>query len=244
MELGKPINIDPFLKSERERIYRVGVELEGGWITLPKGTKVIRDSSVNLNMDERSIPVNYVGEMPSHILEVKAVPEWMRVHYPQVVNETCGMHVHMSMRTSFQYQMLMEPEYPGTLVAYIGKWAKGEKLTKGHPIWARLAGKSPYCQLVFAANEQINNTDKDYDRNRVGHRYTVINYCWRRWNTIECRLLPMMATPEQGINAVMEVIRITNAFLIATSPKGRKVYTAEHKDDPNSSTSEMWKVVV
>lgn len=219
-KLGAPLNIDRFRGSRiRNRVYRVGIELEGGWTKLPSGVRALQhDGSIQGLLDPSGNPL-HVGELPSSPLTLEEWGKWLRKHYPQIVNQSCGMHVHLSFRTALTYSRLMCPEYPGTIVNEITRWAKHENLPKDHTIWSRLKGKSVYCQHVYSADEQVRNTSKDHNRERAGHRYTVINYCWARVSTLECRLLPMMDTAERAERLVQEYIDITNAFLMATGKR-------------------------
>ena len=222
-----PVDIDKWLGKARSRIYRVGVELEGGWDKLPqKGVVIVHDGSVRFP----GKIVDYIGEIPSPALEVSALPRWMGIFHPQHVNETCGMHVHMSFMSALCYARLMRPEYPATIIKYVEKWARAEELPAAHPIWDRLAGKSRFCQHVFHADEQVSTVRKDHDQQRPGHRYTVMNYCFNTNGTMECRLLPMMEKAEQSIRAVQEIINITNAFLVVTAQKEKKVKVAIDED--------------
>ena len=203
----------------RNRVYRVGLELEGGWSKLPPGVRLAHDGSVRFQ-----IPVPHIGEFPSGVLDIaKGSPTfwqtWLKINYPQFVNETCGMHVHLSFKTAFAYNRIMTAQYPATVVKEFIAWAKREELPVTHPIWPRLAGQSRYCQHKFDADAQVRNIDKDHNQERVGHRYTVINYCYGRYSTAECRLLPMMDTVERATRAIQELLDITNAFLVALPVK-------------------------
>lgn len=225
--LGPPLDLDSFLKA-RNRVHRVGIELEGGWAKVAPGINIVRDGSVRFNEDTiYGLKLRYVGELASPPLEVKTPSnEWspeflsfMRTNYPLTHNDTCGMHVHLSFTSCFAYQRLMVPSYPGTIVAYMSKWAAQQGLPLTHPIWDRLANKSRYCQHLFYADDQSRSRGKDYDQHREGHRYTLINYCWSRYQTLECRLLPMMGTVDLAISAIQEIVTITNAFLRATAKR-------------------------
>lgn len=219
VEHGPPHDLGKVKGSAPNRIYRIGIELEGGWTSLPAGTNdLIHDGSVSIPRDI-TCPNLRTGELANGPMTMTEWQAWMRSHYPQKVNETCGMHVHLSPRNALVYSRLMDPRYPGTVVAYINNWAKAEGLPKDHPIWARLKGKSIYCQHLYMADDQIRNTQKDHSRERVGHRYTVINYCHGRWGTVECRLLPMLDSVEQATRLVQEYVDITNAFLRVTRKK-------------------------
>lgn len=223
--LGPALDIDRYLERNiKNRINLVGVELEGGWNKLPGEYHIQRDGSVRFGAAGDDLAkialIKHVGEIPLPPLSTKEFPSVMKLYYPSYVNATCGMHVHLSTNKAFAYQRLMVNKpysYPGTIVEYMTRWAKREAgLNKAHPIWARLAGKNEYCQHVFHADEQTKTSSKDFDHHRPGHRYTVISYCWGRYKTLECRLLPMMDTAEQGVRAVQEIVNITNAFLAAS----------------------------
>lgn len=240
-DLGKPLDIDKYRVGSPNRIYRIGIELEGGWIKLPTGTKALEhDGSVII---ERGIgePQLHIGELANGPMTMLEWEAWLRSHYPQRVNGTCGMHVHLSPRTALSYSRLMCPEYPGTVVAYVKKWAEREGLVKDHPIWPRLRGKSVFCQHLYMADDQIRNTNKDHNRERLGHRYTVINYCHGRHGTIECRLLPMMDTADQSQRLIQELVDITNGFLRATRKKESRL-VASVDSEPESNQEVVMEI--
>lgn len=212
----KSVDLTNVVKS-KNRIYRLGIELEGGWDKPPKSGKIERDGSVAVDC------IYAQGELPSPPLAVEDYKQWMIDHYPHKVNDTCGMHIHMSFQSALTYQRLMDPKYPATILAYVRKWSKDQKLKDNHPIWHRLNGDSPYCRHQFTADDQVMAVDKDFNRERRGNRYTVVNYCWSRTSTLECRLLPAMSSVELAIDAIDNLINITNGFLVATAKKEAKV---------------------
>jgi hypothetical protein len=215
METVTPFNIDNLLGRVKNRVRRVGVELEGAWKKLPAGTLTLEhDGSVFRNRK----PVGYnVGELPLSPIVPAALPNVLRHHYPHKVNSTCGMHVHMSFSTLWHYNLLMVPEYQETIVHYVTLWAKKEKFKDDHHIWARLRGESEFCLKEFWPDIQASTKRKTHSMGALGHRYTMIHYCGRQM-TIECRLLPMMAKTDQAIRAIQLVIDITNACLYMLGP--------------------------
>lgn len=212
LDAVKPINIDEHLgKPMKNRVALVGVELEGGWVTLPPGVAQLEhDGSVF----QGQLPVGaaYMGECTIGPLYPAGIGELLKTHYPPKINHTCGMHVHMSFELLWQYHLLMVPEYQETVLHYLTLWAKehpnvfGEK----HHIWERLAGKSRYCQKQFWPDAQAGTKRKGHDQTAYGHRYTAIHYCGR-FNTIECRVLPMMPNTKLALSAINRLIEITNA---------------------------------
>lgn len=152
------------------------------------------------------------GEIPSPPLEPKDVEKWVTDYYPHKVNETCGLHVHMSFKSALRYSRLMVPEYPATVIMELTRWAQEERLPSSHPFWARISGKSQFCKLEFYPDEQAIKA-KDHNQNGIGNRYTVINYCFRSHSTIECRVLPMFDDASQSFRAIKRLLDITSAFL-------------------------------
>lgn len=230
----------------KKRIYRVGIELEGGWNKAPEGCKIDHDGSVIIQIPATCLEDIYspaqvksantnglflewkghfknilTGEIPSMVLAPGDFPTWMTKYYPNYVNDTCGLHVHMSFTSAMHYQKLMTPVYTQKIIEHITKWAKAEGLPKSHPIWSRLSGKSRFCQNKFYGDEQVRKTGKDYNREAHGNRYTMVNYCFNLHNTLEVRLLPMFEGSEQAIRAVHAILDITNACL-ASSVMGRE----------------------
>lgn len=216
-KLGKALILPEGLGTFKNQVYRIGIELEGAWAKVPRGTKIIRDGSVTFRPGDfgpEGPSANLqIGELPSPPLELEAYPGWLKTYFPTHINATCGMHVHLSFRTALQYQRLMDPKYPATIVAYVRKWAEREGLPPENPIWPRLKGESRYCQHLFHADQQVKFQDKTFNQDQPGHRYTVINYCYSRYTTLECRLLPMFPTAKQAQSAIDELVSITNAFL-------------------------------
>src|SRR3990167_5043534 len=275
----EPLDISKYHHKCRNRVYLVGVELEGGWNKLPQpDVSIVRDGSVVIEpqplptdqatrflelsrkyqrgtiqeseigefqkltrLMEKTRP-KYVGEIPSPPLDYGEVEKWMKTFYPQHVNNTCGLHVHMSFRTILTYQRLMAASYQATIIAELLKWAKAEGLSKDNPLWDRLAGKSEYCQDKFWADDQVKTNRKDFDHNRPGHRYTHISFRWGEHQTIECRTLPMFVDPNQSIRAVKEVISITNAFLVADARREPKAL-ADLRTEDNHFQEEMIECV-
>jgi hypothetical protein len=224
--LPDPVAIDKFLSKvvqanlTSNRINRIGIELEGGWKKLPPHTNLTRDSSIHIDDPDGNI---HIGELPSPPLALEEWQKWMKTCYPSHTNESCGLHTHMSFKSALTYQRLMDPRYLSTMVAYLIMWAKSKGFPSTHPIWPRLEDKSEYCQHRFYADMQIRDTRKDFDHNKEGCRYTAISYHYSRLGTIECRILPMMETVDEGIEAVKQVLDITNAYLLATNVKEKKV---------------------
>ncbi len=223
---AEPLNIDSLLGHVRNRISRVGIEVEGGWDPryVPQGVNIEHDGSVQIPPNG---PIRYMnGEIASEPMAPARYPLWMKKFYPTAVNETCGLHVHMSFESIRHYASLMIPEYQETICEYLSRWAKEEGIAKSHHIWGRLEGKSRFCRKNFWPEMQAKQNRKDHDQEREGNRYTLINYCHGLHGTLECRVLPMFDNVETSIHAVKAVLDITNACVLHLGKerdKGTKV---------------------
>lgn len=215
---AKPLDLEGVLGQVKNRVALAGVELEGGWKELPAGVAALEHDGSVFNK-RPPVGANYIGELPIGPVVPAALPTLITRNHPHKINSTCGMHVHMSFESLLHYGLLMVPEYQETMLVYLTKWAKKQVNSKGQPlfnddhyIWARLRGESEFCRKNFWPDAQAATKRKGFDRNAKGNRYTVIHYCGRQ-NTVECRVLPMMATPRHAVGAVQEVIDITNACI-------------------------------
>lgn len=253
----KHVNIDDKLGKVRNRVYRIGVELEGGWKRLPPKVQLVRDGSVmfpNISQtDAYGKTIFHVGELPSPILLPKGksgqltLETWLNANYPSHVNETCGMHCHMSFMNAFQYQQLMSDEsVMWTVVEYIKRWADAQVERKNiphdHCIFERLAGRSEFCQLVWHPDDQAQKVRKDYDHHGHGHRYTVLNYAFSKTGTIECRLLPMMPNAAIALDAIERVMQIMSALLVHIADTNQVFLDGRAAGKGEKGVSESWVV--
>lgn len=201
----------------KNRILRVGIELEGGWAKLPEGWNLEHDGSVRIPppMGMRIL----TGELPSPPLELPRekifshIDQFIDQCYPPYVNHTCGLHVHVSFKNEFLYQKMMSEDLMKLTISGFTAWAGEKNLPKDHPLWSRLRGESEYCQPRFDAERQSKVTRKTHDRNMPGNRYTMWNYCHKFHSTCECRMLPMMESPQLAKEAIHHLINIVNAYL-------------------------------
>lgn len=182
-------------------VNRVGIELEGGWFD-PVDFQLEHDGSVRVDADRS-------GEIPSPPLAPRAIPAWMREHYPDAVNASCGMHVHVSVKHQWHYARLMDREFLDFMKEALTAWGTRLAIRQDHPFWSRLRGENQYCTPEHHPELQIQHKDKG------GERYTMLNYVWGRYRTVECRVLPAFAACEIGISAVYAVVDAFEAFLRA-----------------------------
>ena len=157
----------------------------------------------------------YKGEIVSKPIPVEKVEAWVAKCYPQHINETCGLHVHMSFHHRTNYARLMTPDFTPFIVDKVREWAETEKLPADHPQWERLLKRDhPHCAHQYLADGQVKMTRKDFEsRGKSYSRYTFVNYCDGQHHTIEVRGLSMPPTAEMATRAIMVVVNGTNEFL-------------------------------
>ena len=160
----------------------------------------------------------FKGEIVSKPMAVSKMPGWLAHAYPKYVNETCGLHVHMSFHYRVNYSRLMVPEFTHWMVNRLREWAEAEKLPADHPQWNRFDPTHPWtlqhCSHAYLGEGQVKATRKDYEsRGKPHSRYTFINYCDGMHKTIEVRGMSMPETAEQAQRAIIAVLDATNSFL-------------------------------
>lgn len=224
----QPLNLDRFMPPNlpENRVALMGIELEGGWVKAKLANNVRPEPDGSVFKEARKADPYWLqskgcdlsGEIVSKPMLPAGVPAWMRKFYPFFVDKTCGLHVHMSFESMKNYERLMVPEFPITMLEYLKRWANKQELPPEHPLWDRLADQSKYCQHKFWPDEQVRlerlKSAEYYDQDRKGSRYTVINYCYRLHGTMECRILPMFESVNLSISAVELVRDVTNASLV------------------------------
>lgn len=208
------------------RIKAIGLELEGGWSpTSPAARRVKHDGSV------RGIDGNYqVGEVCSVPLEdFSAAEKWLKENYPQHVNESCGLHVHVSL-PPLHYMRLMDPGFERVfLEAMEDFWSKYRSEPAFDQFRSRLDGQNQYCQKAFRPEEQIFRREMYGDRTgaHAHPRYSQLNYCWGRHGTMECRLFPCFPQVNHAVEAVRSFTDAINNFLATCQPEKPIVISVE-----------------
>jgi len=177
------------------RDYRlIGLELEGAWNRYIN-ERIRTDVSVNARGD-------MVGEIGSPPMRLPQALIWMRENYPDVVNASCGLHVHVSLN-DLDTARLTDPKFYEMFQQRFTEWGERNKI-KG-TFWTRLKGKNRYCKNNFVPYQQLSGN---------GDRYTQINFCsYRKYKTVECRMLPAFKNVETSQLAVIEFVKIVQDYL-------------------------------
>ena len=187
------------------KINLIGVELEGGWHEKPEKYPIIHDGSVGVN-------ARYYGEIPSPPMKPNAIVKFIDECYPDVVNSSCGFHVHISTKSSKDYGALMTEAFYLDFVKWAKALGKKMKLDLNHEFYKRLEdrnGYSTYCRKgVPNFMEQVVATGKQ------GVRYKQLNFCWSQHGTLEMRLMPAWAKKSEAIFALASYLRFVNGWLV------------------------------
>ncbi len=206
-----------------DRINKVGIELEGGWTKARSPKNPVHDGSVKLGTAD--IPLHYIGETVSPPLDITLIGDWINSNIPDYVNETCGVHVHISTKSDSDYMALMSSEFEVFFHNSMKEFGKRMEYSQSHPFWERLEGSNPFCARDFRPDEQAIRTDKR------GPRYSQLNYCYSLHGTLECRLFPGSTDPGEVYSFVMAFLECVNKFLM----------TEAVKKSPFDKTYEIWE---
>jgi hypothetical protein len=177
----------------------VGVELEGGWSTSP-------DCEMHSDGSLRDLTREFSGEISSPPMIPELVTDWVRKNYPDQVNKSCGLHVHVSFKSDLEYQTFMRRKFFLWFVQKLKNFGTRNKIEYDQ-FWNRLSGSNSYCEKKYSPDHQAMVRHKE-----SACRYSILNYCYRLHGTIECRVLPMFDEVETSIKAINEIVRLFNVF--------------------------------
>lgn len=210
----------------------VGIELEGAWDG-QRPENLHGDGSVEIsgydasdcdcddpddcNCQARTARI--VGESSSPPLAISAVSAWIERNYPDETNSSCGLHVHISLRELSYYTRLMEPAfYTRVFIPTMTHFCNAIRHSGDRALFtARLRGDNHFCQDMTMSVIQANYL-------RGTDRYTQLNYDYRQFGTVECRLFPMFSTATRASRAVHAYLRCVHTYLAGISEKKMSVH--------------------
>jgi hypothetical protein len=176
-------------------INKVGLEIEGGWDGTPglspfEDAVLFADGSIDgqtRDPNEGVLETTHVGEVISTPLARPEVEEWLKVHWPNATNRTCGYHIHVSLLSKKSYVLLTRKGFMLRLRKKFLALGEEVKLPSKHPFWKRMSGENTFCQMHFDAGKQINIKVK---RHNDRTRYGFLNFAYNVHGTLELRGLP------------------------------------------------------
>lgn len=199
-----------------QHVAKWGVELEGAWNHEPADSRrLVDDCSVRCCGSYRS-----GAEYRSRILRTwSATCTAVRENYPDVVDGSCGMHVHMSFHHREEIVFLGDSErYQDYLLMKLRRWGVRAAIKNPH-FWSRLEGRNSFCQLSW-------NPRRLVDPGCGDDRYRVVNFsAFHRHGTVEVRVLPMFRNREIALNAIRVVLSATDRYLDRYSSLGRGCFS-------------------
>ena len=154
-----------------------------------------------------------VGEIASEKLRINEVEDFILNNYPDEVNSTCGLHIHMSFKNDKKdYSILATKEFYNFFLSEIETWANNRKINKDSRFYKRLEGVQ-YSKREFLAENQL-NPNSDYS-----DRYAHLNFCYNKHRTLEIRVGNMFDKKEISVEYVHAVIDIVNYYLSVNNTK-------------------------
>lgn len=195
----------------------IGAELEGSWKRIHRDAAILRDPSVRKDESCR-----HSGEAVSPPLDRLGLETWIRSHIPDAVNETCGFHIHVSLRKQKDYLRLTSQRFYALLLKRVNEWGEEKKISKSHHFWRRLSGsftfQTPagnvrnFCRKEFLPEEQLWQTKKGGEGSA---RHCHLNFCYLLHGTVELRLFPAWSTVELYISSLDCFLGVIEEFLLA-----------------------------
>lgn len=232
--------------SNFKNIARFGVELEGGWNRdIPPAVYADcwrNDGSVHA-YGER-----YTGEIATRpYARLSFLNKFITEMYPDIVDVSCGMHIHFSTPTLGIYDRYLDTRFNSGLLKYLRslahrtedrfraeniKWDKGidwlYHRLDGNCGHARVTAPPIDMQLIAAGKRDV--------------RYHAINYCYTLRKTIEIRVLPMFQRVENALYFIERTLSYAERF--ASLPSVAKNGIIVEVDENLSGTSSPYIVNV
>lgn len=220
------------MKAKFNAISKIGVEIEGGWDNLLSVKDYFKsDASVVISsadygyFEEAYIQasneaalenIKARGEIASKPFEsLPASLKWVKEHYPSITHKSCGFHIHISVKETVQYALLMDKAFHVLFTSALESWgAKHCDVVneENDNFWSRVKGENEYCRPHFNPTNQVLG-EWHY------HRYTQLNFCaWWKYKTLECRVFPAFSTKSKALEAVSFFYNFVNEYLQDSKP--------------------------
>lgn len=207
----------------QKHINAIGIEFEGGWAKyIHTDGKAAKFGELGIQVKRKRSPQNlkydgsvrieapeamWKGEIASKPLQIRNIRAWIARNRPEVIDPSCGTHVHVSVTNSNKYTQLTDKAFEEEYLNRMAKWGSRNEVPKNSEFWKRLQGKNSYCKKQHIPENQM------YHVGRGGERYTQLNYCWGLWGTVEFRMLPAFNDPWLTTDSILETCRIVEDFL-------------------------------
>lgn len=183
-------------------IDKVGVEIEGGWNTVPPAGNPGYDGSV-------SVAAAVIGELKSRpLVQWETIEKYVRDNWPHVTHASCGFHIHVSLKSDHLYASLMDERFYNFFLTRMDLFGRTMNITN-QQFWSRLRGENRFCNRRWAAERQAEQTQK------TEVRYAHWNFCYLQHGTAECRMLPTFRKVDTAVASLKEVLGCVEDWLDA-----------------------------
>ena len=161
------------------------------------------------------------GEIASpkfRIDRMKQFRDFTKNNMPFEVNQTCGIHVHVSFNDDLAYAKCMDAEFFEAFRKEVKEFMMDGSFNpdvsdrfynRYHEV---TDGRTNFCANEFVPESQVNETN-GIDFPCENGRYTQLNYAYKKFRTIECRIFPSTTNHEELIRMVEWFIKFTNSYL-------------------------------
>lgn len=196
---------------------KMGVEFEGGWGRLDTPASIDRyyrdvvESRRFVQHGDGSVrtteSTEYRGEWVTLPRTCWAdIVQDVNMGYADVVNDSCGMHVHTSW-SPVNYSRLADHAFWGHFTSFWSEVIRNTPASWNEGDCARVQRRlngAQYCRKEFHPLEQMRGP---------GDRYTQLNYCYKKHKTLECRMLPMFESLQAAVDAVRLLLECYDSYL-------------------------------
>jgi hypothetical protein len=217
-------------------ISKVGMELEGGWssdetelhrLSESGNARVCHDGSV----DDSDSDCGFWGEVVTrNPLKEQEVDAWIDKWFPDSANDSCGFHVHISLKNVLFYSILMSRSfYRNEFTVAVEEFLSRTERTNSEDarrLRKRWQGSNGYCKRndekgqdgEFIIDEDLQAAARCKD----GFRYRHLNFCYTLHKTMECRLAPMFystSLTKQWVHQLCECVNKAITNRLKTTPR-------------------------
>ena len=165
----------------------------------------------HIECEEREGDYYFSGESNSNpCSSMRDLINYLQDNYPDEHDSTCGMHMHISLKSKKAYMTLINSKFKDELMLFYSNWLDENKINEDSRAYQRLKNNT-YCENTFRKEDietQLYARDKD-----SSVRYRVLNYCFSLHNTIELRFLNIFDKKEISSKCVKAIIKFIDSYI-------------------------------
>lgn len=213
-------------------IKKIGIEIESAWLR-PELQQHLHDDA---SFSRADFPPQYksVGELVSAPMEdLPTAIQWIKNNYPEGsgICPKTAIHIHLEIINVERYSQLMSTKFYEYFLQCMNKWGEDYSCTN-EEFWNRLNGKNKYCKREFRPDVQAAMKEKGINNET---RRTQLNYPFRLFKTIECRLPPVFKNVKTTLSFLDALINCIEAFLENNPPKEKYIRLEISDNDIDNS---------